>query len=69
MLQEEQDRSAQFQEVIQQLEEDLRRFDDEMQLRDKSISSLQFEKAANVERLKSAESSEPSASNHDNQQA
>lgn len=43
------------------MEEDLRRLEDELQLRDKSISSLQFEKAAlgaNIERLKSVESSE-----------
>ena len=56
----ERDKIKELEEIIQTLEQDVRRFDDEMQTKDKSISSLQFEKAAlqaSVERLKTFETS------------
>lgn len=61
LLQEERDKVTQLEEVIQHMEEELQRLGNELQSKDKSISSLQFEKAAlgaNLERLKSAETRE-----------
>jgi uncharacterized protein HemX len=59
-LQDERDKIAQLEDVIRRMEEDLRRLDSELQAREKSINSLQFEKAnlaATVERQKGSEAS------------
>lgn len=60
LLQEERDKSQGLEEIIQGLELEITRVGEALQLRDKSVSSLQFEKAAlnaNLERLKGSESS------------
>lgn len=60
LLQEERGKLAQLQDVTQTMEEDLRRLEDELQAKERAISSLQFEKAnlaASVERLKGSEAS------------
>ena len=61
LLQDERNKTERLQSIISQMEDDVAQFNVDLLQKDKSISSLQFEKAAlqaTVERLRVVESSE-----------